>query len=111
MNANEIELMSPQERELLIHSFRRAIRILDPDYDAVRSVHRMLAGGFEPEDDDKVLLSIHTVARLLDTPEDTVRKWCKAGRLPSHRIGRTVRVYRRDFLLFLRDLREGRLAS
>jgi len=47
-------------------------------------------------------LSIPTIAKALDTPPRTVRRWLSSGRLPGGvRIGRAWRVHEADLRAYL----------
>jgi len=47
------------------------------------------------------LLSIATVALLLDVSEKTVRRLISAGELPIHRIGRQIRISESDLAAYI----------
>jgi excisionase family DNA binding protein len=50
------------------------------------------------EDD---LLDLRTVAAMLHMSRHTIRRWAEKRRLPSFKLGRAVRIRRRDLEDFL----------
>lgn len=51
--------------------------------------------------DDLDLLSVRQIAEHLSVAQITVRRWIDAGKLPSVRLGRAVRVRRTDLEAFI----------
>jgi excisionase family DNA binding protein len=47
------------------------------------------------------LLSIETVAKMLDVCAKTVRRWISQGELPVHRLGRQLRISEADLAVFI----------
>ncbi len=63
--------------------------------------------GIEAGRDLPLTMRIGTVARWLDVPPATVRKWIRSGLLPSFTIGRCRFVHREDLLAFVAKHRNG----
>jgi excisionase family DNA binding protein len=59
---------------------------------------------------DPRLLSVATVAIGLGVSEKTIRRLVHDGRLPSHRIGRQIRISEADLASFLMRSRIARLS-
>ena len=47
------------------------------------------------------LLSIETVAAILDVSPKSVRRWIAAGLLPVHRLGRQIRISEPDLAAYI----------
>ena len=65
------------------------------------------SGGRRAGDNEIEFYTIDRVADALDVRDRTVRRWIKDRKLIAHRIGRVVRVARRDLSAFLSMHREG----
>ena len=50
---------------------------------------------------DHEILTIREIAFYLRVSRVTVWRWCQAGLLPAHQLGRSWRIYRDDLLQFL----------
>ncbi len=53
------------------------------------------------------LLSIDSVAAELDVSTKTVRRWISTERLPTHRLGRQIRISEVDLLAFIAQSRSA----
>ncbi|MBX4268901.1 helix-turn-helix domain-containing protein [Clostridium estertheticum] len=50
--------------------------------------------------------TVNETAELLDLCEDTIRKYIKRGKLKGLKIGRNIRIYKRDITIFIRKCNE-----
>jgi excisionase family DNA binding protein len=53
------------------------------------------------------LLSVDSVAAELDVSTKTVRRWISTERLPTHRLGRQIRISEADLLAFIAQSRSA----
>ncbi len=72
-----------------------------PDYDASMSAQR------RPPDVDDEFLTVAEIASILKLNQQTVRNWIDQGSLPALRVGRRVRVLRRDLDQLIAQRRGG----
>lgn len=62
--------------------------------------HGIRTVAMDSESDDSESLAPHAVAKAVDMPLETVRRWIDEGRLPSRQVGATRRVEVDDLLEF-----------
>jgi excisionase family DNA binding protein len=55
---------------------------------------------FEVSDD--VVLHVETIAEMVGMTQETVRSWCRSGKLPSYQFGKKYIITGEDFKEFMR---------
>ena len=85
------------EREVLVNPISATVEPL-----ASANSGRPALAANDPVLPDEVLpLRLKTVAQLTEVSEKTVRRWIQRGLLPSHKLGGTRVVRKRDLRSFL----------
>jgi excisionase family DNA binding protein len=52
--------------------------------------------------DDDIILHVETIAEMVGMTQETVRSWCRSGKLPSYQFGKKYIVTGSDFKEFMK---------
>jgi len=55
--------------------------------------------------DPDVILHVETIADMVGMTQETVRSWCRSGKLPSYQFGKKYIVTGDDFMEFMKTSR------